>query len=1183
MTIQAIEANGTPPASRSNFNKNREVIEFHVNNFRHRKFRKMQALFVMTRMVKNCAVKDCFPATFSRILFATCFLVSAFGGEHPVCAQSPEGVYIKKDTWAQTLLASREAQSRPGADFPKDQTEVLRGLECDFPMQWDWMLQDEGGGTGVAKWFEKTNTVEFTAGLIRRAIQELGADGRGIQADLDALIARALPAGDPQWLELYEKACQQRREARLKPIVKNSHPIVFTKHYNLGGSHYAYTEGQSDAQGERHFLPGSELCLMEFNGGKQSVRTLLKDAGGVIRDPAVSYDGKRVLFAWKKSDREDDYHLYEMEIGSGKVRQLTTGLGFADYEGTYLPNGDILFNSTRCVQTVDCWWTEVSNLYTCDKDGKFLRRITFDQVHDNYPTVMNDGRVIYTRWEYNDRGQLFPQPLFQMNPDGTGQTEFYGNNSWFPTSILHARAIPGSRKVMGILSGHHCRQAGKLAVIDPSKGRQEAEGVQLIAPVRETKADRIDAYGQDGELFQYPYPLSEDACLVAYHPVGWPAGKDDRLLDQSRSFMEPNFKIYFMAGDGRRELLVADPAISCNQPVELASRPVPFEHSSTVDYSKSVGTFSMQNIYAGKALPGVEKGTVKRLRVVALDFRAAGVKHNGNRGPAGGALVCTPPSIHNGSWDPKIVLGDATVYDDGSAFFQAPASMPLYFMALNEKGHVVQTMRSWSTLQPGENASCVGCHEDKNTPALASPRATKAMVAGAEPLKPFYGPARPFSFSTEIQPILDRHCVSCHNVRSIAQTLPVPKASQAPAATPAPVPLPHPKPDAFSLTSAPNVDKDSGRIWSDAYLYLTNQGNMTPVVNWIGTQSIPPMLPPYFAGAAKSSLIEMLEKGHQKVQLSQEEMDKIACWIDLLVPYCGDYTEATDWSPNESQKYERYFLKRRRMQEIERAGINEMLAAQSGPQASVTIRMIDAAGNSQEIGRPFQQGDRIQIQGPSHMMVRLSQDLPEALIYSPEGRVEFPVPVAPEDAAAYPAKAFAGSKPSARPATAEEIAADRNLALNPYDVRGITTFFPHATSNSECRNNPRFAARNAIDGSVKNQGHGGWPNQSWGPDQRTDLWWRVDLGRLVTVDKLVIYARCDFPHDKVWSSATVRFSDGSTQRIELRAANAPQTFTFEKRKASWVELADLVQEKPPGWCALSEVEVYGNEAGAKAK
>ncbi|MEI6277989.1 MAG: hypothetical protein WCQ16_01240 [Verrucomicrobiae bacterium] len=1063
------------------------------------------------------------------------------------------------------MLASREGLLRSDAGSSQ---EILDRMEDDFPMQWDWLLQD----AEASQWFDKNRTSDVTRAMLGRVLQELGKEGSAFQAGLDSLVAKALPTDDPRWLDLYEKACRRRRELRLKSLTPNPPPVVFTKHYNLGGSHYAYTEGQSDAQAERHFYPGAELCLLEMDGTTARVKTLLKDAGGVIRDPAVSYDGKRILFAWKKSAREDDYHLYEMEVESGKTRQLTSGLGFADYEGIYLPSGDILFNSTRCVQTVDCWWTEVSNLYTCDKDGKFLRRIAFDQVHDNYPTVMNDGRVIYTRWEYNDRGQLYPQPLFQMNPDGTGQTEFYGNNSWFPTSILHARGIPGSQKVMAILSGHHSRQAGKLAVIDASKGRQEAAGVQLIAPVRETVAEKIDAYGQKGELFQYPYPLSEDACLVAYHPTGWIDGKKKERSGN------PHFKIYFMVGDGRRELLAADPTTSCNQPVQLAERPAPFQRSSTVDYRKTMGTFSMQNIYAGKALPGVEKGTIKRLRVVALDFRAAGVRQNSNGGPAGGALVSTPPSINNGSWDPKIVLGDATVYEDGSAFFQAPARMPLYFMALDEKGRLVQTMRSWSTLQPGENASCVGCHEDKNAPALAARTTTQAMKAGAEPLKPFYGPARPFSFSEEIQPILNKNCVSCHNERSLAQSLPAPKPAPAPA--PTATPGPSPKPGAFSLTGAPNADEKAGRIWSDAYLFLTNQGKMTPLVNWIGAQSIPPMLPPYFAGSAKSSLIEMLEKGHQKAKLTREEMDKIACWIDLLVPFCGDYTEAADWGAADVQKYDRFLQKRRRMQETERAGIDALLTAQNGPQPPVSIRVIDAAGNIAAPDSPFHQGDRMEIHGSAHMMIRLSPNLPESLVYSPEGRVEFPVPLAPREAAAYPAKAFSGEKPviSARPATAEEIAAYRNLALNPYDIRGASPFFPHATSNSECRNEPVFAARNAIDGSVRNQKHGGWPDQSWGPDQRDDLWWRVDFGRPVEMDKLVVTVRADFPHDKVWRSATVRFSDGSTQKIGLRAVGEPQSFALEKRTVSWVELADLVREKPFGWCAISEVEIYGRGA-----
>ncbi len=746
-------------------------------------------------------------------------------------------------------------------------------------------------------------------------------------------LASARPSSARAWAELYLDAAAARRAARLSPHREALRRVVFARHFNMGASHYAYTEGQSDAQHERHFHPGSALCVMELDGPFATVRTLIDDPEGVIRNPDVSYDGTRILFAWKKSDREDDYHLYDLDLATGEVRQLTSGLGFADYEGVYLPNGDIVFNSSRCVQTVDCWWTEVSNLYTCDADGKYLRRLSFDQVHTNFPTVTDDGRVLYTRWDYNDRGQLFPQPLFQMFPDGTGQTAFYGNNSWFPTTIKHARGIPGTQKVLAVATGHHAFQAGKLCVIDPSLGREEDAGVQLVAPVRETQAERVDAYGQDGELFQYPYPLNETELLVTYHPEGWSGNKH----------RNPQFGIYWMDVDGNRELLVSDPDNSCNQPIPLAPRPRPHQRPSTVDYRKNTGTYYMQDVYGGRALPGIERGTIRRLRVVALEFRAAGVGQLFGRGPGGQGHPSTPIAVGNGSWDVKVVLGETEVYADGSAYFEVPARTPVYFQALDAKGHAVQTMRSWSTLQPGESFSCVGCHDDKNTSPSMQARPTLAMQAGAQPLRPFYGPPRGFSFANEIQPILDRHCVSCHNDRSLVVRNAAPSAVQD-------------ELRAFSLLGTLNHDRQAKRMWSDAYLNLTrsDRGNeevMTieemlslpwrgsggyeqlsvqvfrphPVVNWISAQSVPSLLSPYHAGAATSRLMTMLEEGHHDVRLSREETEKLACWIDLLVPYCGDYTEAHAWSDEEVAKYDHFLQKRRRMEAVERENIRGMV------------------------------------------------------------------------------------------------------------------------------------------------------------------------------------------------------------------------------------------------------------------
>jgi len=908
----------------------------------------------------------------------------------------------------------------------------------------DWKLQD--GATSDKAY----------PNAIAGVLKELGDDAADLRKGFEKLSRGKVAASDSRWAKLYVSACEARRRKRLAPHLKQIRRMIFTKHRDLGGSHYAYTEALSDGQGECHWLPGSALCVLEMDAaGKGTVRTLLDDPKGMIRDPDVSWDGKRVLFAHKKDRSKDDFHLYEMTVADGKVRQLTDGLGYADYEGAYLPSGDIVFNSSRCVQTVDCFHPTVSNLYTCDKDGKYLRRLSFDQVHTNYPTVTPDGRVIYTRWDYSDRGQIYPQGLFQMYPDGTGQMDLYGNNSYFPTTIMHARGIPGTTKIVAVFSGHHTRQRGKLGILDPSRGRQEAEGAQLIAPVRETKAVKVDKYGQDGDQFQYPWALDERTFLVTYKP------------DRSKR----HFAVYWMAEDGRRELLVCDDRISCNQSIPLAPRVKPGVMASPVDYRARTGVYYLQNIYEGPGLAGVPRGTVKKLRVVEITYRPVDIGRNGNRGPAGGAMSSTPPSIGGGAWDPKVVHGSATVYEDGSACFIVPARTPVYFQAIDANGHAVQTMRSWSTLQPGEALSCVGCHESKNTaPPVRS--ITTAMRVGPKPLTPFYGPARGFSFRREIQPILDKHCIRCHDDRAgVAGPPLVATASHAHAddavnalhdrrdprssadlktprftwwdrkgggqwvrydfnrprkvsavevywfddeaiegacrvpkswelhfqdasgrkwgkvtptseygvekdrfnrvtfqpveatalrikavlqkkysggilewKTDPPLPYPEASPKtpgrkrAFSLLGEPNIDTSAKRAWSDAYLSLTGvgpdhrrgslSGKQNKMVNWVCVQEGPPMLPPYHAGAAKSGIIPMLRDGHNAVLLSREELDKIACWIDLLVPYCADYAEANTWSEKEMEVHDYFMGKRTKAAKEEAANIAELLKAQ---------------------------------------------------------------------------------------------------------------------------------------------------------------------------------------------------------------------------------------------------------------
>ncbi len=700
---------------------------------------------------------------------------------------------------------------------------------------------------------------------------------------------------------------QVSRAELLIPHLDRIKRIVFTKHFDMGGvpgAHYAYTEGLSDARGEWRFEEGSSLCLLEIdeNTLAASVTTLIHAPKGVIRDPDVSYDGKTILFAWKKSARHDDYHLYEMTLADRSVRQLTFGLGHADYEGAYLPRGNIVFSSTRCVQVIDCAFEDVSNLYMCDRNGKYLRRIGFDQVTTNFPTVTPDGSVVYTRWDYNDRGQMYTQGLFQMNPDGTAQREYYGNNSWFPTSILHARGIPGTAVVMAILSGHHTFQQGKLAVIDPTRGRQEESGVQLIAPVRQhsisydNKPSReTDLYGQDGDQFQYPYPLDQENFLITFRPSG-----------------EKHFGIYFMTKDGRHELLASDAGISCNQPIPLAARRLPVMRPSRVDYSKSTGVFAMENIHLSQSLDGVEQGSIKKLRVVALKYRAAGIGNNGHGGPGGFGVCSSPISYAQCAWDAKVVLGEADVYADGSACFEVPARTPVYFQAVDANGHVVQTMRSWSTLQPGETFSCVGCHEDKRK-APPSLRPSIAARAGPKPLMPFYDVSGVgFSYRDIIQPIWDNKCVRCHadeNGIDLRGTL------------------------------VEYEDRYTRKLWSKSYRSLvwpngyrdtSNPNEVTSkYLSWLSPQSVPSLIPPKIAGSIRSPLIAMLEKGHQRVAMTREEMDKISCWIDLLLPHYGDYPDGM--SKQDEHKYKQRLQKRTQWEKQEARNIAQYIKHHPAP------------------------------------------------------------------------------------------------------------------------------------------------------------------------------------------------------------------------------------------------------------
>ncbi|MBQ8288911.1 MAG: PD40 domain-containing protein, partial [Clostridia bacterium] len=576
----------------------------------------------------------------------------------------------------------------------------------------------------------------------------------------------------------------------LGELMEQASSFVVVYHKQLGGSHYAYTEAVSDHLNdgrqwggesgiEANWNPGSKITLVtltrEGDKVKKTENRLINSTSGVLRDPCISEDGTKMVYSYKEN-AQDDYHLYEYTFATKEKKQLTFGSGVADIEPVYTANGNIVFSSTRDIQTVDCWHTDVSNLYTCNADGSNITRLGYDQVHTTYPTTTSDGRILYTRWDYNDRSQMYVQSVFQMFQDGTLQTEVFGNDVSNPTTLLHTREIPGvSGKYISIVSGHHTHQVGKLVTVDTSLNRNDKSALKYVWTDSATTAlqnshNNDTGHYYDGKVFKYPIAISEDVFLVS-------------SCDSGYSGRETPFNIELIYGRNQNLVLVEGSANFPASQVALVKNNPQFNRASLVNYNNNYGTYYVGNVYEGEAMEGVAAGTVKYLRVVALEFRSSAIGATIGRG-TGTSDPYSPIATGNGSWDVKKVLGIVDVYSDGSAMFTAPSETPLYFQLLDKNGDMIQTMRSWSTLQPGEYFSCVGCHLDKNVAPSVQAGITEAMKAGVQEIRPDMwmeavdsyedqdaydsSTVQGFDYLEVVQPILDANCISCHSDSSVS-------------------------------------------------------------------------------------------------------------------------------------------------------------------------------------------------------------------------------------------------------------------------------------------------------------------------------------------------------------------------------------------------------------------------------
>lgn len=576
---------------------------------------------------------------------------------------------------------------------------------------------------------------------------------------------------------------------------------------------YAIHDVQRKAYGS-----GGRLCKLNPETGQ--VTLLVDDPQGSVRDPQVHYEGKKVLFSYRKGG-SPYYHLYEIGINGSGLRQLTCD-PFDDLEPSYLPDGGIVFCSSRCKRFVPCWYVPVATLYRCDGDGQNIRPLSSNIEQDNTPWVLPDGRILYTRWEYVDRSREHFHHLWAMNPDGTGQMTYFGN--MHPGHVfLDAKPIPGTSRIVMVNSPNHGRMEheGRIALLTPHLGPDAPEAQQIL---------------NSAENFRDPYPLSDDSFLVAQ--------ENKLLVMNSRGETR---EIYRLSND------LARGGSWLHEPRPIRARLREPVIASRTTLSEAEGQILVMDVYRGRNMQGVKRGTIKKLLI--LENLPKPVNYTGSMDPIS----------YGGSYTINRVLGTVPVEADGSVYAKVPALRSLQLVALDENDLSVKRMLSFLTVMPGERSACLGCHEDRNQAApqfLPGVENSQINGPGYSIFKTFQRPPSEiapiseapdiFDYPRDIQPIWDRHCLPCHDTENYAGRV--------------------------LLTG------DQGPMFTHSYFMLSARLQMAD-----GRDLAHGNYLPYSIGSAASPLLDKVNGNHYSVHLSSHELRMVKLWIDASATFPGTY------------------------------------------------------------------------------------------------------------------------------------------------------------------------------------------------------------------------------------------------------------------------------------------------------
>jgi len=681
----------------------------------------------------------------------------------------------------------------------------------------------------------------------------------------------ALVEGDPRTPEaaanlatLSEQFRAFRREVMLSNPVLDFDEIMFIERKGPGNGLPANWQSNSQLRGKSY---DDAIKVLSLNDPEGEAKTLFKPPTGLmVSDVDLHFDGERMLFSMM--DGKNRWQIWEIGVDGTDLRQVTPSdpADVDNYDSCYLPDGRIIFTSTACMIGVPCVYgnSHVTNTYVCDADGKNIRQLTFDQEHNWSPCVMSNGRILYQRWEYADLPHSNSRMLFSMNPDGTSQFAYYGSNSFWPNSIFYARPIPGSSsKVVGIVTGHHgTARLGEMVLFDVNRGRNEADGVVQRIPgwdkeVEPIIADRL--VDRSWPKFLHPFPLNEKYYLAAMQPSGG-----------------ARIGIYLVDVFDNMLLLRESTTHQLMEPVPLRKSEKPRIINDRVISDEKNATIYLADVYHGPGFDGIPRGTVKNLRVYTYGFSYQNM---------GGLLGIIGM---DGPWDMRRVMGTVPVNDDGSAKFTVPANTPLAVQPLDEKGRALQLMRSWMTAMPGEVLQCNGCHESQNDAAIT--RTTLAINRPASKIKPWHGEVRGFDYAREVQPVIDRYCVGCHDGTPLedgAFTINLRGDEMI---------------KDFSMVTHGNGGGRGGK-------FSVGYAELHRFVRRSGIESDMHLLTPMEFHAGTTELVQMLEKGHHGVKLDDEAWDRLVTWIDMNCPYHGTWGEQLNGSAKRQSERRKELLK----------------------------------------------------------------------------------------------------------------------------------------------------------------------------------------------------------------------------------------------------------------------------------